>query len=155
MNIGLIKSIHILIVEDNIADVRMVQEMLKKGKICVKLQHVSDGIEAMEYLQKEGKFKNVPTPDLILLDLGLPKKDGREVLEDIKKDENLKNIPIIIMTISKDQEDIYRSYNLRVNAYIVKHVELGQFIYAITSIENFWLSIIKLPPDTDNIGSIK
>ena len=155
MDIGSMKSIHILIIEDTVADIRTVQEMLKKGKICVKLQHVSDGIEAMAYLQKEGKFKNVNTPDLILLDLGLPRKDGREVLEDIKKDENLKNIPIIIMTISKDQEDIYRSYNLRANAYIVKPVEFGQFIYVITSIENFWLSIIKLPPGTDNTDNIE
>ena len=140
-----VEPIDVLIVEDSTGDIRTVKEILKKGKICIKLRCLSDGVETLEYLRKEGKFKDAHTPDLILLDLGLPKKDGREVLEEIKLDNDLKTIPIIIMTISKSEEDILRSHRLHANAYIVKPIDINKFINAIKSIENFWLSIVKLP----------
>ena len=141
-----IMAVDILIVDDNRADIRLVQEIFKKGKMIVNLHAVLDGVEAMEYLRKEGKYKDVRLPDLILLDLNMPRKDGREVLEEIKSDELLKAIPVIVMTISKTEEDILRSYNLHANAYIVKPIELGQFMNTVKSIEDFWLTVVKLPP---------
>jgi chemotaxis family two-component system response regulator Rcp1 len=138
-------AVDILIVDDNRADIRLVQEIFKKGKMIVNLHAVLDGMEAMEYLRKEGKYKDVQLPDLILLDLNMPRKDGREVLEEIKSDEILKAIPVIVMTISKTEEDILRSYNLHANAYIVKPVELSQFMNIVKSIEDFWLTVVKLP----------
>jgi CheY-like chemotaxis protein len=138
-------AVDILIVDDNRADIRLVQEIFKKGKMIVNLHSVLDGMEAMEYLRKEGKYKDVHLPDLILLDLNMPRKDGREVLEEIKSDEILKAIPVIVMTISKTEEDILRSYNLHANAYIVKPVELSQFMNTVRSIEDFWLTVVKLP----------
>lgn len=140
-------AVDILIVDDNRADIRLVQEIFKKGKMIVNLHAVLDGMEAMEYLRKEGKYKDAHLPDLILLDLNMPRKDGREVLEEIKSDEILKAIPVIVMTISKTEEDILRSYNLHANAYIVKPVELSQFINTVRSIEDFWLTVVKLPPN--------
>jgi chemotaxis family two-component system response regulator Rcp1 len=139
--------IDILIVEDNRADIRLVQEILKKGKLFINLHYVLDGIEAMEYLRNQGTYKNENRPDLILLDLNMPRKDGREVLEDIKSDDDLKSIPVVVMTISKAEEDILRSYNLHANAYIVKPIELNQFMNVVKSIEDFWLTIVKLPPN--------
>jgi chemotaxis family two-component system response regulator Rcp1 len=139
--------IDILIIDDNRGDIRLVQEILKKGKMLINLQSAQDGIEAMDYLRNEGKYKTATRPDLILLDLNMPRKDGREVLEDIKSDENLKSIPVIIMTISKAEEDILRSYNLHANAYIVKPIELNQFMNTVRSIEDFWLTVVKLPPN--------
>ena len=141
-----IVPIDILIIDDNRADIRLMQEVFKKGKMIVNLHSVLDGIEAMEYLRKEYKYKGVIRPDLILLDLNMPRKNGYEVLEDIKSDDNLKRIPVIIMTISRTEEDVLRSYDLHANAYIVKPVELNQFIDAVKSIEDFWLTIVKLPP---------
>lgn len=141
-----VAPIDILIVEDNRADIRLVQEILKRGKMVVNLHSVLDGIEAMEYLRKEDKYKDMNRPDLILLDLNMPKKDGREVLEEIKSDKDLKTIPVIVMTISKAEEDILRSYNLHANAYIVKPIELDQFMNVVRSIEDFWFTIVKLPP---------
>ncbi len=141
-----VEPIDILIVEDNRADIRLVQEILKRGKMIVNLHSVLDGIEAMEYLRKEDKYKDMNRPDLILLDLNMPKKDGREVLEEIKSDKWLKTIPVIVMTISKAEEDILRSYNLHANAYIVKPIELDQFMNVVRSIEDFWFTIVKLPP---------
>ncbi len=141
-----VTSIDILIVEDNRADIRLVQEILKRGKMIVNLHTALDGIEAMEYLRKEDKYKDMNRPDLILLDLNMPRKDGREVLEDIKSDKELKTIPVIVMTISKAEEDILRSYNLHANAYIVKPIELDQFMNVVRSIEDFWFTIVKLPP---------
>ena len=140
-----IMAVDILIVDDNRADIRLVQEIFKKGKMIVNLHAVLDGVEAMEYLRKEGKYKDVRLPDLILLDLNMPRKDGREVLEEIKSDELLKAIPVIVMTISKTEEDILRSYNLHANAYIVKPIELVQFMNTVRSIEDFWLTVVKLP----------
>lgn len=141
-----VAPIDILIVEDNRADIRLVQEILKRGKMIVNLHTALDGMEAMEYLRKEGKYKDENRPDLILLDLNMPRKDGREVLEEIKSDKELKTIPVIVMTISKAEEDILRSYNLHANAYIVKPIELNQFMNVVRSIEDFWLTIVRLPP---------
>lgn len=146
--------IDILIVDDNRADIRLVQEVLKKGKMFVNLHAAFDGIEAMEYLRKENKYKDANRPDLILLDLNMPIKDGREVLEEIKTDNNLKTIPVIVMTISKAEEDILRSYNLHANAYIVKPIEINKFINVIGSIEDFWLTVVKLPPNIDKTFDI-
>ncbi len=140
-----IMPIDILIVDDNRADIRLVQEVLKKGKMMVNLNYVLDGMEAMDYLRKNDKYKDTNRPDLILLDLNMPRKDGREVLEEVKADEDLRSIPIIVMTISKAEEDILRSYNLHANAYIIKPIELNQFINTVRSIEDFWLTIVKLP----------
>lgn len=141
-----LNPINILIVEDNRADIRLVQEVLKEGKLFINLHIAENGEEATIYLRKEGKYKDVDLPDLILLDLNMPKKSGHELLSEIKEDDNLKHIPVIVMTISKAEEDILKSYNLHANAYIVKPVELDQFIDAVKSIENFWLTIVKLPP---------
>ena len=145
-----IMPIDILIVEDNRADIRLVQEIFKKGKLVVHLHAVLDGVEAMKYLRKEDEYKDAKRPDLILLDLNMPRKDGREVLEEIKSDAELKIIPVIVMTISKAEEDIFRSYNLHANAYIVKPIELIQFMKVVSSIEEFWLSVVKLPPNYDS-----
>lgn len=141
-----VKPITILIIEDNRADIRLLQEVLKRGKIDVDLQTVEDGIEAMSYLKKENKYKDVELPDLVLLDLNLPLKSGHEVLAEMKEDENLRYIPVIVMTISRDDEDVLKSYHLHANAYIIKPIEINQFIDAIKSVENFWLTIVKLPP---------
>jgi CheY-like chemotaxis protein len=138
--------IEVLIVEDNNADIRLVKEAFKDGKMMVNLIAIKDGLEAMVYLRKENEYVNANTPDLVLLDLNMPIKNGFEVLDEIKQDQELRRIPIIIMTISKDEEDILRSYNLHANAYIIKPVELNQFMNAIKSIEDFWLTIVKLPP---------
>lgn len=140
-----VEPINILIVEDNHADVRLVQEVFKEGKLYIDLDVVEDGVEAMAYLRKEDKYKDANRPDLVLLDLNMPRKNGYEVLEEIKSDDNLKRIPVIVMTISKAEEDILKSYNLHANAYIVKPVGLNQFIEVIRSLEDFWFTIVKLP----------
>jgi len=138
--------IEILLVEDNPADVRLTTEMLKEEKSYNNLHVVSDGVEAMAFLRKEGKYAKEPRPDLILLDLNLPKKDGREVLKEIKEDENLKIIPVVVLTVSKAEEDILRSYKLHANCYITKPVDLEQFIKVAKSIQDFWVALVKLPP---------
>ncbi len=140
------RLIEILLVEDNPADVRLTREALKDGKIINNLSIVNDGVEAMAFLHRHGKYNDAPRPDLILLDLNLPKKDGREVLSDIKSDDRLKSIPVVILTISKADEDILKTYRLYANCYITKPVDLDQFIKVTKSIEDFWLSIVKLPP---------
>lgn len=141
-----IKPITILIVEDNPADVLIVQEVFKEGKMYINLNIAEDGEKAMSYLRKENEYKDIETPDLILLDLNMPKKNGFEVLEEMKQDPELRRIPVIVMTISKAEEDILKSYNLYANAYVVKPVEIEQFTNAVKSIEDFWLTIVKLPP---------
>ncbi len=138
-------SVTILLVEDNPGDVRLTKEALKDGKVSNNLDVVVNGVEAMEYLQQQGEYANAPRPDLILLDLNLPKKDGREVLEEIKNDEDLRSIPVVILTTSKAEEDIVRTYNNHANCYITKPVDLDQFINVVKSIENFWLTVVKLP----------
>ena len=143
---SILKPIDILLVEDNSGDVRLTIEGLKEGKILNNLSVVSNGVEAMAFLRQEGEYANVPRPELILLDLNLPRKDGREVLAEIKNDDNLKRIPVVILTSSQAEQDIVRSYNLHANCYITKPVELDQFLGVIKSIEQFWLSVVKLPP---------
>lgn len=151
MGITLLNSIDILVVEDNPGDARLITEVLNDNKVYSSLYIVNDGVEAMRFLKNEGKYKTVPKPDLIILDLNLPKKDGREVLAEIKSDEGLKHIPIVIMTISQAEEDILKSYNLHANCYITKPIDLDQFIKVVKSIEDFWFSIVKLPPKTEGV----
>ncbi len=141
--------IEILLVEDSPGDVRLTIEALKEGKVHNNMHVAKDGVEAMAFLHRKGEFTQAPRPDLILLDLNLPKKDGREVLKEIKEDKNLKRIPVVILTISTAEEDILKTYNLHANCYITKPVDLDQFIKVVKSIENFWLEIVKLPPDGD------
>lgn len=144
---GNIRPIEILLVEDNPGDVRLTREALKEGKVLNKLNVVKDGVEAMEFLRKRGKFTIESRPDLILLDLNLPKKDGREVLAEVKGDPNLKRIPVVILTTSKSEQDIIKTYDLHANCYITKPVDLNQFMNVIQSIEEFWLTIVNLPPN--------
>jgi CheY-like chemotaxis protein len=142
---GIGRPIEILLVEDNPADVRLTQENFKETKISNNLHVVNDGDEAIDFLRREGKYAHSVRPDLILLDLNLPKKNGREVLEEIKADDKLKRIPVVILTVSKADEDIINAYNLHANCYITKPVDLNQFVKVVKSIEDFWLSIVKLP----------
>jgi two-component system, chemotaxis family, response regulator Rcp1 len=139
------RPIDILLVEDNVADVRLTEEVLSDSKVHNQLTVASDGQEALACLRREGKFKNTHRPDLILLDLNLPKKDGREVLAEIKSDSDLKRIPVVILTTSKAEEDILKTYNLHANCYITKPVDLEQFVTVVRYIEDFWLAIVKLP----------
>jgi len=139
------REVNILIVEDNYPDVLLAKEVLIEAKVKNKLNVVDDGEKAMEYLLKKGDYVNATTPDLILLDLNLPKKDGREVLIEIKDNPELKRIPVVILTTSKAEEDIVNMYEHHANAYITKPVDFNQFIEVIKSLENFWLSIVKLP----------
>ncbi len=137
--------IEILMVEDNPGDVRLTLEALKEDKVYHHLHVVGDGVEAIAFLHQEGKYADAPRPDLILLDLNLPKKDGREVLAEIKADPGLKSIPVVVLTSSQAEEDIIRSYNLYANCYVTKPVDLEQFMRVVRSIEEFWLTIVKLP----------
>jgi len=139
------KPIEIVLVEDSPGDVRLTREALKESKVRNNLHVAIDGVEAMAFLRREGKYANVPKPDLILLDLNLPKKDGREVLAEIKSDEHLRSIPVVILTTSQAEEDILRTYNLHANCYITKPVNFDRFVEVLRCIENFWLTIVKLP----------
>jgi len=143
--LNICREVNILIVEDNYPDVLLAKEVLIEAKVKNKLNVVDDGEKAMEYLLKKGDYVNATTPDLILLDLNLPKKDGREVLIEIKDNPELKRIPVVILTTSKAEEDIVNMYEHHANAYITKPVDFNQFIEVIKSLENFWLSIVKLP----------
>ena len=136
--------IEILLVEDNPGDARLTQEALRDAKVRNNLHVVLDGVEALAFLRRQGKHAAVPRPDLILLDLNLPKKDGREVLEEIKQDDQLRHIPIVILTTSQAEKDIIESYRLRANAFVTKPVDLEQFLKVVQSIEHFWLEIVKL-----------
>ncbi|MBN2714988.1 MAG: response regulator [Deltaproteobacteria bacterium] len=148
MNSITVNIIDILLIEDNPGDARLAKEALKDSKMRNSLAHVEDGEEAMKYLRREGQYSNIRRPDLILLDLNLPKKDGREVLAEIKEDADLKTIPVVILTTSSDCDDIIKSYNLHANCYITKPIDLEQFVAVVRSIEDFWLTIVKLPkPD--------
>jgi two-component system, chemotaxis family, response regulator Rcp1 len=139
------QPIEILLVEDNEGDARLAKETLRDSKVKNTIHHVSDGVEAMAFLRQEGKYASAPRPDLVLLDLNLPRKDGREVLADLKQDEDLKRIPVVILTVSNDEADILKSYNLHANCYITKPIDLTQFLKVLKSIEDFWLTIVKLP----------
>lgn len=138
-----------LLVEDNPGDVRLTQEALKSHKVQNNLHVVGDGEEAMAFLRKQGKYANAPRPDIILLDLNLPRKDGREVLADIKSDPSLKSIPVVVITSSEAEQDVIRSYNLNANCYVTKPVNLDQFIKVVQSINDFWLTIVKLPSSVE------
>ena len=137
--------VKILLVEDNPADVRLTIEALKEGKITNRLNVARDGVEALDFLQRRGAFADAPRPDLVLLDLNLPKKDGREVLAEIKRDADLKRIPVVVLTTSQAEEDILKSYNLHANCFISKPVDLEQFIAVVRTIEDFWLTVVSLP----------
>jgi chemotaxis family two-component system response regulator Rcp1 len=141
------KLVEILMVEDNLGDVRLTQEALKEGKVLNNMHVAEDGVEAMAFLRREGKYADAPRPDVILLDLNLPKKDGREVLAEIKEDPNLRRIPVVVLTVSKAEEDILKTYDLNANCYITKPINLDQFIKVVKSIEEFWLTIVTLPPN--------
>ena len=138
--------VDILLVEDNPGDVRLTKEALIDAKVLNEIYVVKDGVEAMEFLRKEGPFAHVPVPDLILLDLNLPRKDGREVLAEIKMDPKLKRIPVVILTSSQAEEDIFKSYDLHANCYVIKPVDLNRFAEIMRSLNEFWFSIVKLPP---------
>ncbi len=139
--------VEILLVEDNPGDVRLTQEALKESKVTNNLSVAEDGVEALAFLKREGKYADAPHPDLLLLDLNLPKKDGRELLEEIKADENLRRIPVVVLTTSKAEEDILRMYDQHANCYITKPIDFDQFIEVVKSIEDFWLTIVKLPTE--------
>jgi chemotaxis family two-component system response regulator Rcp1 len=141
------RPIDILLVEDNPGDVRLTIEALKEAKVLNKLTTVSDGVEALDYLKQRNKYAQATRPDLVLLDLNLPKKDGREVLAEIKSDAQLKRIPVVILTTSKAETDILKAYNLHANCYVTKPVDLDQFLVVVKSIEDFWLTVVKLPPE--------
>ena len=143
----LTRPVEILLVEDNPGDVRLAIEALREGKVHVNMSVAADGVEAMEFLRRQGKHQEAPRPDLILLDLNMPRMDGREVLAELKADEDLKRIPVVVLTTSKAEEDILKSYNLNANCYITKPVDLDQFIHVVKSIHEFWLTVVKLPPE--------
>jgi len=139
------RPVEILLVEDNPGDERLTREALKEGKVYSNMHWVKDGVEAMQFLRREGKFTGAVHPDIILLDLNLPKKDGREVLQEIKSDEHLRRIPVVVLTTSKAEEDVLRSYNLHANCYVTKPVDLEKFIVVVKSIDAFWLTVVTLP----------
>jgi len=140
-----IKPVDILLVEDSPTDVLLAQEALEHAKVLNKLHVVSDGVEALDFLRRRGQFADAVRPDLILLDLNLPRKDGREVLQEIKSDEDLKRIPVVVLTTSKAEEDILRAYGLHANCYVSKPVDFEQFAYVVRAIETFWFSVVSLP----------
>lgn len=143
------RPIEILLVEDNPGDVRLAVEALKDAKVANNLTTVADGEAALDFLRRQGKWEKAPRPDLVLLDLNLPRKSGREVLCDIKDDPKLRSIPVVILTTSQAEEDILKAYNCNANCYITKPVDLDQFIKVVRSIEDFWLTIVKLPANSD------
>lgn len=145
------RSIEILLVEDNAADVRLTEEALRDGQLLNRLHVARDGAEALDFLEGKGAYSDVPRPDLILLDLNLPKKDGREVLAKIKGDDGLKSIPVVVLTTSSAEEDILQSYNLNANCYITKPVDFEQFLNVVKAIECFWFNIVVLPPQDNAV----
>ncbi len=138
-------AVEILLVEDNPGDARLAMEVLKEAKVRNSLHWTKDGVEALAFMRREHPYEKMPRPDVILLDLNLPRKDGREVLAEIKSDEKLMRIPVVVLTISKDEEDIFRTYNLHANCFVTKPLDLDQFVKVVKSIEDFWLTIVKLP----------
>lgn len=142
------KPIEVLLVEDSLGDVRLTREAFRDARVHINLQVAPDGVEAMTYLRREGVHASAPRPDLILLDLNLPKKDGRQVLKEIKETETLATIPVVILTTSDSEADILKSYRLHANCYITKPVDLEGFLKVVRSIDGFWLSVVKLPHET-------
>jgi CheY-like chemotaxis protein len=147
------RPIEILLCEDNPADVRLTIEALKDGKVLNNLTVAEDGVVALEMLRREGEHADAPRPDLILLDLNMPRLDGREVLQEIKQDDQLRRIPVVVLTTSTDDEDVLRSYDLHANCYIAKPVDLEQFLRVVKSIEEFWLSVVCLPIESGTSSS--
>ncbi|MBI4965950.1 MAG: response regulator [Desulfomonile tiedjei] len=145
------KLVHILLVEDNLVDVMVTKEAFGEGKVANQISVVNDGVEAMAFLRREGEYANAPRPHLILLDLNLPRKDGRELLAEIKQDPNLKRIPVIVLTTSQDEHDICKSYELHANCFVTKPVTLNEFVSVVKEIEGFWFQLVKLPPDGDKL----
>jgi chemotaxis family two-component system response regulator Rcp1 len=143
----LVKPIEILLVEDNPGDAELAREALEGCKLHNRLHVVDDGEKAMAFLRQQSPYADMPRPDLILLDLNLPRKDGREVLAEVKADDTLKRIPVVILTSSRAEEDVLKSYNLHANCYITKPMDLNQFLHVVRSIQDFWLSIVVLPPN--------
>ena len=139
------KPVEVLLVEDNPGDVRLTREAFRDSRVPTHMHVATDGVEAMDFVKRRGKFSSAPRPDIILLDLNLPRKDGREVLDELKRDENLKSIPVVILTTSRSQEDIERTYRSHANCYITKPVDLDQFLKVMQTIEDFWLTLVKLP----------
>ena len=142
---GLLEEIRILLVEDNPGDVLLTQEAFKSARVSNSLYVARDGEEALQFLRKEGAFRNAPTPDMILLDLNLPRVDGREVLEEIKRDPALRSIPVVVLTSSEAESDVAQSYHLHANCYVVKPIDFDKFLGVVQAINDFWLSIVKLP----------
>ncbi len=142
------KPIEILMVEDSPSDAQLTIEALRAAKVANRLSHVEDGVEAMRYLRRQGPYAEAPRPDLILLDLNLPRKDGREVLDELKRDSDLKVIPVVVLTTSRSEQDVLRSYQLHANCYITKPVDFAQFMEVVKTIENFWLTVVTLPGET-------
>ena len=142
-----VRPVEILLVEDNEGDVRLTREALREGHLRNRLHVVEDGERALDFLFRRGDYASAPRPDLILLDLNLPRRDGREVLAEIKSDTILRRIPVVVLTTSEAEQDILESYNLHANCYVRKPVDLDAFIQVVRSIDNFWLAIVKLPPE--------
>ena len=138
--------LEILLVEDNPGDARLAQEALKEGSLLSRLTVVVDGVEAMSYLRREGRYSEAPRPHLVLLDLNIPRKDGRQVLAEIKADPDLRRIPVVVLTTSQAEQDVMRSYDLHANCYVTKPVDLDRFIAVVRSIEEYWCSVVTLPP---------
>ena len=141
------KSVEILLVEDNPGDARLAQEAIREAHWENHLNWVLDGIEALDFLRKEGRHTSAPRPDLILLDLNLPRKDGREVLAEIKKDADLRRIPVIVLSTSEAEEDVFRAYKLKANSYISKPAQLSDYVKIVKSLQEFWFSVVKLPSE--------
>jgi CheY-like chemotaxis protein len=139
------KAIEILLVEDNPGDVRLIIEAMREAKLDNRFHVVEDGVEAMQFLRREGRFGDAPRPDLILLDLNLPKKDGRAVLAEVKADPALKRIPVVVLTTSQAEEDVLRAYDLHANCYITKPVDMEQFMKVVAQIDEFWVRVVTLP----------
>ena len=144
---SLARPAEILLVEDSPGDVRLMQEALREGKVANRVHVVRDGVEAMAYLRQEGEYADAPRPDLLLLDLNLPKKDGREVLAELKADEDLRRIPTVVLTTSQAEEDVLKAYDLHANCYMTKPVDLGQFLDLVRNIEQYWLIMVRLPQE--------
>ena len=138
-------SIEILLVEDNPGDARLTIEAMREAKVRNRMHVVEDGVEAMEFLRRQGRFGDAPRPDLILLDLNLPRKDGREVLAEVKADSDLKRIPVVVLTTSRAEEDVLRAYDLHANCYVTKPVDLAQFMKIVSQIDEFWVKVVTLP----------
>jgi len=141
------RPIEILLVEDSPSDAQLAIEALQAAKIANRLSHVEDGVEALQFVRRQGPYRDAPRPDLILLDLNLPRKDGREVLEELKQDPDLKTIPVVVLTTSRSEQDVLRSYKLHANCYISKPVDFTQFMEVVRSIEHFWLTVVTLPKE--------